>query len=111
MKISNNTLINGFVGLAIFAGASSALVGCNGADSISVNDQSDTLVLKDSVLDAETVAEVADVQTDILLADDAVLDANEQTHLVFMREEEKLARDVYLKLGSMYPRFSNFWQY
>ena len=26
------------------------------------------------------------------------LDANEQTHLVFMREEEKLARDVYTML-------------
>jgi len=32
-----------------------------------------------------------------------VLDVNEQTHLVFMREEEKLARDVYLTLGTMYP--------
>jgi hypothetical protein len=31
------------------------------------------------------------------------LDANEQAHLIFMREEEKLARDVYLKLGMMYP--------
>ena len=33
----------------------------------------------------------------------AVLDANEKAHLVFLREEEKLARDVYLKLGEMYP--------
>lgn len=31
------------------------------------------------------------------------LDVNEQTHLIYMREEEKLARDVYLKLGEMYP--------
>jgi hypothetical protein len=31
------------------------------------------------------------------------LDYNETTHLVFMREEEKLARDVYITLGSMYP--------
>jgi len=35
--------------------------------------------------------------------DDVVLDYNEQTHLIFMREEEKLARDVYLTLGTMYP--------
>lgn len=31
------------------------------------------------------------------------LDFNEQTHLIFMREEEKLARDVYTMLGNMYP--------
>ncbi|MDX1335009.1 MAG: DUF2202 domain-containing protein [Gammaproteobacteria bacterium] len=31
------------------------------------------------------------------------LDAAEATHLVFMREEEKLARDVYLVFGEMYP--------
>jgi len=33
----------------------------------------------------------------------AVLDYNEETHLVFMREEEKLARDVYTRLGMIYP--------
>lgn len=31
------------------------------------------------------------------------LDLAEETHLVFMREEEKLARDVYLTLAAMYP--------
>jgi len=31
------------------------------------------------------------------------LDANEQAHLVFMREEEKLARDVYIVLSTLYP--------
>jgi hypothetical protein len=35
--------------------------------------------------------------------DSAELDFNEATHLVFMREEEKLARDVYTKLGIHYP--------
>ncbi len=38
------------------------------------------------------------------------LDAAEETHLIFMREEEKLARDVYLTFASMYPSqgvFSN----
>jgi hypothetical protein len=35
--------------------------------------------------------------------DGIVLDYNEQTHLEFMREEEKLARDVYIKLSTMYP--------
>ena len=32
------------------------------------------------------------------------LDFNEETHLVFMREEEKLARDVYIAMGTLYPR-------
>lgn len=31
------------------------------------------------------------------------LDFNEQTHLEFMCEEEKLARDVYITLGTHYP--------
>ncbi|MCU7852468.1 MAG: DUF2202 domain-containing protein [Candidatus Thiodiazotropha sp. (ex Monitilora ramsayi)] len=33
----------------------------------------------------------------------ATLDFNEATHMIFMREEEKLARDVYTKLGTLYP--------
>jgi hypothetical protein len=31
------------------------------------------------------------------------LDAAEETHLIFMREEEKLARDVYLTFAQWYP--------
>lgn len=33
----------------------------------------------------------------------AKLDSAETTHLIFMREEEKLARDVYMTLSSLYP--------
>lgn len=33
----------------------------------------------------------------------AVLDSIEASHLTFMREEEKLARDVYLTLAELYP--------
>jgi hypothetical protein len=33
----------------------------------------------------------------------SALDVVEASHLTFMREEEKLARDVYLTLASMYP--------
>ena len=36
------------------------------------------------------------------------LDANEAAHLTFMREEEKLARDVYLTLANMYPAQTTF---
>jgi hypothetical protein len=40
--------------------------------------------------------------------DGIVLDYNEQTHLEFMREEEKLARDVYIELSAMYPEHPIF---
>lgn len=33
----------------------------------------------------------------------SALDADEASHLTFMREEEKLARDVYLAFAEMYP--------
>ncbi|MDX2506036.1 MAG: DUF2202 domain-containing protein [Gammaproteobacteria bacterium] len=35
--------------------------------------------------------------------DDTPLDKNEASHLTFMREEEKLARDIYLNFANMYP--------
>ena len=38
----------------------------------------------------------------------ATLDTGEETHLIFMREEEKLARDVYLTLGGLYPSLTVF---
>lgn len=41
-------------------------------------------------------------------AQTATLDAGEETHLIFMREEEKLARDVYLTLGGFYPSLALF---
>ncbi len=37
------------------------------------------------------------------LANAASLDTGEAAHLIFMREEEKLARDVYLTLAELYP--------
>ena len=36
------------------------------------------------------------------------LDEHEKLHLVFMRSEEKLARDVYIYLGLMYPELKVF---
>lgn len=71
MKILNKVLVSGFVGLAIFAGAGSAIA--KGGKSMSAS------------------------------TDDTALDYNEKIHLIFMREEEKLARDVYSTLGTMYP--------
>jgi hypothetical protein len=42
------------------------------------------------------------------LAQAQVLDLGEEKHLVFMREEEKLARDVYLTFAKLYPRTGIF---
>ncbi len=78
------SLLSSYVGMALITGASITFVGCNGSDIVNIENQTDT-VLQDNN-DA-----------------DSSLDANEQTHLMFMREEEKLARDVYIKLGMMYP--------
>jgi hypothetical protein len=36
------------------------------------------------------------------------LDTGEETHLIYMRQEEKLARDVYLTLGTKYPELAVF---
>ena len=36
------------------------------------------------------------------------LDADEASHLMFMREQEKLARDVYLRFAEMYPELEVF---
>jgi len=38
----------------------------------------------------------------------ATLDLGETQHLIFMREEEKLARDVYLTLATLYPAATTF---
>jgi len=39
----------------------------------------------------------------VAVGDTTGLDAAEETHLIFMREEEKLARDVYLTFAQWYP--------
>jgi hypothetical protein len=36
------------------------------------------------------------------------VDVGETQHLIFMREEEKLARDVYLTLAALYPQSATF---
>ena len=42
------------------------------------------------------------------LGNKSMLDAGEETHLIFMRQEEKLARDVYLTFAEWYPHLSVF---
>ncbi|MBU0479614.1 MAG: DUF2202 domain-containing protein [Proteobacteria bacterium] len=43
-----------------------------------------------------------------LAAPSSQLDGGETSHLIFMREEEKLARDVYITLGALYPDVATF---
>ena len=52
---------------------------------------------------------VASESSDSSDSDDA-LDYNDATHLTFMREEEKLARDVYNTFHEMYPNSRAFGQ-
>ena len=82
MNNMNKILINGLVGFAIVASAGS-------------------VTAKGGRMAAEST-------NDTVLTDGVVLDYNEQTHLAFMREEEKLARDVYTKLSTMYPEHPIF---
>ena len=52
---------------------------------------------------------IAGKNTDAISSDSNVaLDFNEQTHLEFMCEEEKLARDVYITLGTKHPESAIF---
>ena len=88
MRTLTKVLVGGFVGLTITAGARSAIA--QGGKPLSA---------RDDVVSVTTDAdnEVTEISVDELL------DYNELTHLIFMREEEKLARDVYTTLGTMYP--------
>lgn len=64
-----------------------------------------------AVLTAGSMANDADGNQEGNTGDDPVsstLNANEQAHLEFMREEEKLARDVYITLGTNYPELKVF---
>ncbi len=79
------------------------ITGCNseGTDEVSsiINNDADGA----TPVDDTTVDDISVVEAD-------GLDATEISHLTFMREEEKLARDVYLTLAELYPEqqvFSN----
>ena len=80
MNILYRALINTLVGLSVIAGIGSALV----------------------------IAIMFGGRAAYAGTEGIVLDYNEQTHLEFMREEEKLARDVYMELGAMYPKHRIF---
>jgi hypothetical protein len=81
MNVLNKVLLNGLFGCVIAATAGSVLAKGGRMEGRESTDSTDNSVITNGV----------------------VLDYHEQTHLAFMREEEKLARDVYIKLGGMYP--------
>ena len=77
---------------AFFAGNAIAAKGGHLTDTedviVSTTDDDDSINDDDSVNDTDA---------------DTPLDATEASHLIFMREEEKLARDVYLSFAERYP--------
>lgn len=73
MKRLNRSILAGFTALSIALVADPALAGKN-----------NKIDIRDSTVES-------------------TLDYNEQTHLEFMCQEEKLARDVYITLGTYYP--------
>ena len=79
------------------------ITGCNSAGTVeesSTTDTSETTPVNEIVLDDE----VSSLPVDNVSAEETIgLDATAISHLTFMREEEKLARDVYLTLADLYP--------
>ncbi|MEZ9628921.1 DUF2202 domain-containing protein [Vibrio breoganii] len=65
-------------------------------------------LLPASVDAAQHMKTVVSDFADIDSASSKSVDNNERLHLVFMREEEKLARDVYTRLGMQYKHLAIF---
>lgn len=55
------------------------------------------------VIETDTSTDSVDENNEAVTETSSQLDTAEAAHLVFMREEEKLARDVYMTLSSLYP--------
>lgn len=73
-----------------------SITGCSPEDTGGVNSIVPTVEDGTASLEGAAPDDLAD-------ADASALDATEASHLRFMREEEKLARDVYLILAALYP--------
>ncbi len=81
------------------------ITGCNSEDtdevsSITTTDPDGSTSVDETVLD-DVLSNSPDDDVSVEEADG--LDTTEASHLTFMREEEKLARDVYLTLAALYP--------
>jgi len=92
-----------------------SLSACNAGDSSSTGslntESTDSSLVSD--LTAVEVIEVSDESSneseeESSSSNESQLDKAEQHHLIFMRQEEKLARDVYTSLAGMWPDASIF---
>lgn len=88
----------------MFASISLALSACN------IDDNSTSYAEAKSITESSQTAETttSSESSDTLINNQTIssagqLDVAETTHLIFMREEEKLARDVYITLNGMWP--------
>lgn len=89
----------------LFASISLALSACNTDDEFKAytEAQPTTIESAQSVETADSSNSPDTLITSQTTSSVGQLDKVEATHLVFMREEEKLARDVYLTLNGMWP--------
>lgn len=88
----------------IFASISIALSACNADDELKAFTATQTAIepanTADTTISSDSDKTLIGSQT---ISEAGQLDITETTHLIFMREEEKLARDVYITLSSMWP--------
>ena len=100
MICSYKTFVTALVGLCVSVSASNVLA----KDGKGAGFHAEKTSVEAASVE-EAAAEVTEVEAIIVenASGGEILDFNEKTHLMFMREEEKLARDVYLTLGTLYP--------
>jgi len=82
------------------------ITGCNSGGTVEENnivntDAGITSAVDDTVQQSEEISAAIDEPAAEI---NPGLDSTEVSHLTFMREEEKLARDVYLTLAELYPQ-------
>ncbi|MGI9258025.1 MAG: DUF2202 domain-containing protein, partial [Gammaproteobacteria bacterium] len=89
--------------LAAVIGIGILLAGCNSSSSDSASQDAITSVDVTSVDDSgSTSVNDADLRAWLSTITPGVLSVAEEAGILFMREEEKLARDVYLALGEQW---------
>ena len=86
------------------------ITGCNSGDPAAATSADSDQVSSIETTDAYSQSSSDDTHDDIIETDSEGLDLVEASHLTFMREEEKLARDVYLTLADLYPNQPVFKQ-
>ena len=78
-----------------------SLSACNAGDNSPTS--LENISVDDSINNPPIITPDSDQSTNTTDGDQSKLDSAEEAHLVFMREEEKLARDVYMTLSTLWP--------